>query len=67
MSTLCTRVIQDLSLACDPAAPITWALEKNKAYDVILIMSDGHETHGEVSVADKLLEYREQMKLPNTK
>ncbi|KAL3870589.1 hypothetical protein ACJMK2_038638 [Sinanodonta woodiana] len=54
-------------LKCDPAAPITWALEKKRPYDVFLIMTDGQEAKGEVSPAVRLKEYREQMNLPDTK
>ncbi|KAH3799525.1 RNA-binding protein RO60-like isoform X2 [Dreissena polymorpha] len=62
-----SRAVPDLTLACDPAAPVTWALEKKKPYDVFLVMSDGAETLGEDSPASKLLEYRQQMNLPDTK
>ena len=55
------------NLACDPAAPITWALEKNRKYDVFILLSDGTETHGEVKAEDKLKEYRRKMNLPDTK
>lgn len=55
------------NLACDPAAPINWALEKKKPYDVFILLSDGTETHGEVKAADRLQEYRDEMKLPDTK
>ncbi|KAK3605257.1 hypothetical protein CHS0354_037658 [Potamilus streckersoni] len=55
------------NLKCDPAAPITWALEKNRPYDVFLIMTDGQESKGEVSPAARLVEYREKMQLPDTK
>ncbi|XP_052789326.1 RNA-binding protein RO60-like isoform X2 [Mya arenaria] len=59
--------VPDLTLACDPASPVTWALEKKRKYDVILVMSDGHETEGETSPGSSLVEYRQKMKLPNTK
>ncbi|XP_045201406.2 RNA-binding protein RO60-like [Mercenaria mercenaria] len=55
------------NLACDPAAPITWALEKKRKYDAFILLSDGTETHGEVRADDKLQEYREKMNLPDTK
>ena len=52
---------------CDPAAPVTWALEKKKKYDVFLILSDGHEAKGESTPSQKLTEYRDAMGIPDAK
>ena len=55
------------NLNCDPAAPVTWALEKKKKYDVFLILSDGHEAKGESTPSQKLTEYRDAMGIPDAK
>ena len=60
-------VFQVPNLNCDPAAPVIWALEKKRKFDVFLVLSDGHEAKGESPPSEKLLEYREAMGIPDAK
>lgn len=55
------------NLNCDPAAPVIWALEKKRKFDVFLVLSDGHEAKGESPPSEKLLEYREAMGISDAK
>lgn len=49
------------------AAPVQWALEKRKAFDVILVCTDNQTQISDVHPTEALKEYRSSMNLPQAK
>nr|KAG5699849.1 hypothetical protein BaRGS_034623 [Batillaria attramentaria] len=73
MPEICEEIAQRAAelegskVICDVSAPVTWAQQAKKAFDVIIIMTDHRHAKASTDLSTAFKQYRQTLKIPDAK